>query len=277
MAMRYGAITSRRGTRREIGRMSAAGDQGEAQRAWQEVEKRDKAGVATRDANRGARRGRERDFHNITPPSGRGLFEDIDELTKLVVRLVPRDDLLAVDAAGFVSGLLGAMNVPLDALDAERMAALEGLRALRVHGVLAVTAVRPATEAAELLAVGLDDAVHKQDLHEDFAVLGGEVVVRVAFSLVVGPLESLAEPVEATEVEWRGFLAGAACAGGMNGIVQCYVFVGREASGRRRLVASEVDVVASGSRRDLGFGLDAERVGGEGARTGGASVRGRGR
>ena len=65
MAMRYGAITSRRGTRREIGRMSAAGDQGEAQRAWQEVEKRDKTGVATRGANRGARRGRERDFHNI--------------------------------------------------------------------------------------------------------------------------------------------------------------------------------------------------------------------
>ena len=67
MAMRYGAITSRRGTRREIGRMSAAGDQGEAQRAWQEVEKRDKAGVATRGANRGARRGRERDFHNTRP------------------------------------------------------------------------------------------------------------------------------------------------------------------------------------------------------------------
>jgi len=36
------------------------------------------------------------------------------------------------------------------------------------------------------------------------------VVVRVALGLVVGPLESLAEPVEATEVEQRGFLAGAA-------------------------------------------------------------------
>jgi len=47
MTMRYGAITSLRGTRREIGRMSAAGDQGEAREAWQEVEKRDKASVAT--------------------------------------------------------------------------------------------------------------------------------------------------------------------------------------------------------------------------------------
>jgi len=113
-------------------------------------------------ASRGARRGRERDFHNITPPpSGRGLFEDINELTKLVVWLVPRDDLLAVDAAGFISGLFGAVNVPLDALDAERVAALEGLRALRVHGVLAVTAVRAAAEAAELLAVRLNDTVHE--------------------------------------------------------------------------------------------------------------------
>ena len=243
-----------------------AGRRSEIRRVWQRW-----------GASRGARRGRERDFHNITPPSGRGLFEDIDELTKLVVRLVPRDDLLAVDAAGFVSGLLGTMNVPLDAFDAECVAALEGLRTLRVHGVLAVAAVCAAAEAAELLTVGLDDAVHEQDLHEDFTVLGGEVVVRVAFGLVVGPLEPLAEPVEATEVEWWGFFAGSACAGGMDGIVQCYVFVGREASGRRCLVASEVDVVASGSRRDLGFGLDAERVGREGARTGGASVRGRGR
>jgi len=40
MAMRYGAITSRRGTRRKIGGMSAAGDQGGAQEAWQEVGKR---------------------------------------------------------------------------------------------------------------------------------------------------------------------------------------------------------------------------------------------
>jgi len=45
--IRYGAITSRRGTRREIGRMSVAGDQGEAQKAWQEVEKQDKVSVAT--------------------------------------------------------------------------------------------------------------------------------------------------------------------------------------------------------------------------------------
>ena len=62
--MQYGAMTSRRGTRREIGRMSVAGDQGEAQKAWQEVEKQDKTGVATRGVSRGARRGRERDFHN---------------------------------------------------------------------------------------------------------------------------------------------------------------------------------------------------------------------
>jgi len=45
--MRYGAMTSRRGTRCEIGGMSAAGDQGEARKAWQEVEKQDKASVAT--------------------------------------------------------------------------------------------------------------------------------------------------------------------------------------------------------------------------------------
>ena len=55
MAMRYGAITSRRGTRREIGRVSAAGDQGEARKAWQEVEKRDKASVATMGGEKGAR------------------------------------------------------------------------------------------------------------------------------------------------------------------------------------------------------------------------------
>jgi len=55
--MRYGAIMSRRGTWREIGRMSAAGDQGEARKAWQEVEKRDKASVATMGCeSRGERR-----------------------------------------------------------------------------------------------------------------------------------------------------------------------------------------------------------------------------
>jgi len=63
--MRYGAIMRRCGTRCKVGRMSAAGDQGEAWEAWQEVEKRDKTSVAARGANRGARRGRERDFHNI--------------------------------------------------------------------------------------------------------------------------------------------------------------------------------------------------------------------
>jgi len=39
--MRYGAKTSRCGTRREIGEMLAAGDQGEAHKAWREVGKRD--------------------------------------------------------------------------------------------------------------------------------------------------------------------------------------------------------------------------------------------
>ena len=58
MAMRYGAITSRRGTRREIGRMSAAGDQGEARKAWQEVEKQDKASVATMGGRVEGREGR---------------------------------------------------------------------------------------------------------------------------------------------------------------------------------------------------------------------------
>jgi len=95
------------------------------------------------------------------PPSGRGLLEDIDELTKLVVRLVPHDDLLTIDAARLVSHLLSAVDVPFDALNAERVATLEGLCVLRVHGVLAVAAVRTATEATELLAVHLDDAVHE--------------------------------------------------------------------------------------------------------------------
>jgi len=53
--MRYGTITSRRGTRREIGRMSVAGDQGEARKAWQEVEKQDKASVATMGGGRVAK------------------------------------------------------------------------------------------------------------------------------------------------------------------------------------------------------------------------------
>ena len=192
------------------------------------------------------KKGRERDFHNITPPpSGRGLFEDIDELTKLVVWLVPRDDLLAVDAAGFVSGLLGAMNVPLDALDAERMAALEGLRVFHVHGVLAVAAVGMATKAAELLTVCHNDAMHEQDLHKDLAVLGGKVVERVALCLVVGPLEPLAEPVEALEMEWWGFFASTARTGGVDSIFQCYILVGRETGRRWCLVAGEVDVVVS--------------------------------
>jgi len=245
MTMRYGAITSRRGTRREIGRMSAAGDQGEAQKAWQEVEKRDRTSVAMRGANRGARRGRERDFHNITPPSGRGLLENIDELTELVVRLVPRDDLLAINAARLVSRFLSAVDVPLDALDAERVAALEGLRTFRDHRVLTIAAVCATAEATELLAVCFDDAVHEQDLYEDFAVLGGEVVVRVALRFVLGPFEPLAEPVEALEVEWRGFFAGTACAGGVDSVVQRYVLKGWETGRWRRLVAGEINVVAS--------------------------------
>ena len=155
----------------------------------------------------------------LPPPSGRRLLEDIDELTKLVVRLVPRDDLLAINAAGFVSGLFGAVDVPLDALNAERVAALESLCTFRVHGVLAVAAICTAAKAAELLAVRLDDTVHEQNLHKDLAVLGSKVVVRVAFGFVVGPLELLAEPVKALEMERWGFLAAAACAGGVDSVV----------------------------------------------------------
>jgi len=44
--------------------MSAAGDQGDARKAWQEVEKQDRRGWQGRGANRGARRGWECDFHN---------------------------------------------------------------------------------------------------------------------------------------------------------------------------------------------------------------------
>jgi len=61
----------------------------------------------------------------------------------------------------------------------------------------------------------------------------------------MGPLEPLAEPVEALEMEWWGFFAGSACAGGVDSIVQCYVFIGREASRRWCFIAGEVDVVAS--------------------------------
>ena len=114
---------------------------------------------------------------------------------------------------------VSAVDVPLDALDAERVAALEGLRAFCNHRVLAIAAICVAAEATELLAVCLDDVVHEQDLDKDLAVLCSEVVVRVAFGFVVGPLESLTEPVEALEVERRGFLAAAARAGGVDGVV----------------------------------------------------------
>jgi len=176
-----------------------------------------------------------------------------------------------------VSRFFGTVNVPFDALNAECVAALEGLRAFHIHGVLAVAAVCTATEAAELLAVCFNDTLHEQDLHKDLTVLGGKVVVRVALGFVVGPFEPLAEPVEALEMEWRSFLAGTACAGGVDSVVQCYIFISREAGRRWCLVAGEVDVVTSGARWNLSLGLDAERVGREGARAGGASVRGRGR
>ena len=178
------------------------------------------------------------------PPSGRGLLKLVDELTKLVVRLVPRDDFLAIDAAWLVSRFFGTVDVPLDAPDAERMAALEGLHVFHVHGVLAVAAVGMATKAAELLTVCHNDAMHEQDLHKDLAVLGGKVVVRVALGLVMGPLEPLAEPVEALEMEWWGFFASTACTGGVDSIFQCYILVGRETGRRWCLVAGEVDVVA---------------------------------
>ena len=212
----------------------------------------------------------------LPPPSGCGLLEDVDELTKLVVRLIPRDDLLAVDAAWLVSCLLCAVDVPFDASNAECMATLEGLRMLRDHGILAVTAVCMVAEATELLTACFDDAVHEQDLDKDLAVLHCEVVVQVVFGLVVCPGEPFAEPVKALEVEWWGFLAGMACTGSMDGIVLGDIFVGRETSGRRRLVVGEVDVVTSWPCRDSGFGHDLERVRGE--RVGGreSSIRGRG-
>jgi len=160
--MRYGAMASQRGTRREIGGMSAAGDQGEAQAAWGEGGKRDKRvwqqqGVRVEGREEGANV----ISTTLPPPSGCGLLELFDKLAQLVVRLVPRNDLLAVDAAWLIAGLLGTLDVVLDAADAECVSALQDLRAVLVHWHLAVTAECAAAESAELVAVGFDDAVEE--------------------------------------------------------------------------------------------------------------------
>jgi len=71
------------------------------------------------------RRGHEHDFHTTTPPpSGCDPLKIINELAKLVVQLVPRDDLLAVNAAWLVFCLLSALDVPLDAVDAEHVSTM---------------------------------------------------------------------------------------------------------------------------------------------------------
>ena len=62
--MRYGAIASRHGTRREIGEMSAAGDQGKLRQHGEKLGSEISGCGNDRGASRGARRGRERDFHN---------------------------------------------------------------------------------------------------------------------------------------------------------------------------------------------------------------------
>ena len=62
--MRYGAIASRRGTQREIGEMSAAGDQGKLRQHGEKLESEISGCGNDRGASRGARRGRKRDFHN---------------------------------------------------------------------------------------------------------------------------------------------------------------------------------------------------------------------
>ena len=113
----------------------------------------------------------------LPPPSGCGLLEDINELTKLVVWLVPCNELLAVDAVRLVSCLLGTVDVPFDTSDAKCVAALEGLHTLHDHGILAVAAVCTAVEVTELLTVRFDDTVHEQDLNKDLTVLCGKVVV----------------------------------------------------------------------------------------------------
>jgi len=58
-----------------------------------------------------------------------------------------------------VAGLLGTLDVVLDAADAERVPALQGLHAVLMHGVLAVAAESVSPKSAELVAVGLDNVV----------------------------------------------------------------------------------------------------------------------
>ena len=118
-------------------------------------------------ARRGARSGCECQFHNITSPSGYRLFECVDGLAKLVVWLVPCDDLLTANTTWLISSLLSTVDVPFDTPNAECVSTLEDLCTLCNYRHLAVAAVDVALEAAELLAVCFDDAVHEQNLDKD--------------------------------------------------------------------------------------------------------------
>ena len=84
--------------------------------------------------------------------------------------------------------------------------------------------------------------------------MGSDGAERLALAGVECPKKFSTEPVEALEVEWWGFLAGAACSGGMNSIILSDVFIGQEASGWQRLVAGEIDVVTLWPCRHSGFG-----------------------
>ena len=77
-----------------------------------------------------------------------------------------------------------------------------------------------------MLAVFFDDAMHEQDLDEDLAVLGSEVVERVALRLVVRPRQSFVEPVEASEANGWHVLAHAALAGCATHVLFLHVLVG---------------------------------------------------
>jgi len=71
--MRYDAMVSRCGTRREIGGMSAAGDQEKLRQHGEKLGSEISGCGNDRGASRGARRGRERDFHNTRDPALLGL------------------------------------------------------------------------------------------------------------------------------------------------------------------------------------------------------------
>jgi len=195
----------------------------------------------------------------------------------LVVGLVHRDDLLAVDATWHVSCFLSALDVSFDTSNAECVSALEGLCVFCDHGHLAVTAVGMTTMAAELLMVLFDDAMHEQDLDEDLTVLGSKVVERVALRLVVRPGQSFVEPVEASEANGWHVLAHAALAGHATHVLLLHILIGGQAGGRRCLLTGEVDVVALWVRGESGFCHDSEWVELGGVRAGWLGIRGRGR